>query len=81
MPAEAGVDSASFCVSFTVCFDDWTTLVRQSFVDAANQMKAKGELPYTRIVSGDIEEQKLAVVPADVGVDGRERASFRQVRA
>ena len=51
----------------------------QAFVDAANKMKAQGSLPYSRIVSGDVVEGKLAAVPAELGgAEARERVSFQQ---
>jgi putative 4-mercaptohistidine N1-methyltranferase len=46
-----------------------------AFVDTANQLKANGELPYSRIVSGDVVERKVAAVPADLD---RTRVTFHQ---
>ena len=52
-----------------------------AFIDTANRLKETGELGYSRIVSGDVVEDKIARVPDEVGEDGRARASFQQGNA
>ncbi|XP_072110758.1 uncharacterized protein [Mobula birostris] len=46
-----------------------------SFVNACNQLKEQGQLPYTAITEGDLGVQHTAVVPQDIE---RSRCLFRQ---
>ncbi|XP_067897469.1 uncharacterized protein [Heterodontus francisci] len=46
-----------------------------SFVNACNQLKEKGQLPYNATTEGDLSTQHIAVVPKDID---RSRCFFRQ---